>query len=82
MNVHAVLPGISETPMQEQVLSLLSELRGVPYSQLESSRLDGIPMKRAAQPTEIAALIHFLITDEAKYITGQALSQDGRSVMF
>lgn len=82
INVNAVLPGITDTPMQEQVLSRLSELRGVPYSQLESSRLDGIPMKRAAQPTEIAALIHFLITDEAKYITGQALSQDGGSVMF
>jgi len=39
-------------------------------------------MKRAAQPAEIAALVRFLITDEAKYITGQALSQDGGSVMF
>ena len=49
---------------------------------MESTRLDSIPMKRAAKPSEIAGLIHFLITDEAKYITGQALSQDGGSVMF
>lgn len=49
---------------------------------MESTRLDSIPMKRAAAPSEIAAFIQFLISDEAKYITGQALSQDGGSVMF
>ena len=82
INVNAVLPGITDTPMQEHVLHRLSELRETPYSQLEADRLNGIPMKRAANPAEIAGLIHFLITDEAKYITGQALSQDGGSVMF
>lgn len=82
INVNAILPGITDTPMQELVLHRLSELREIPYSELESSRLDSIPMKRAAQPEEIAALVRFLITDEAKYITGQALSQDGGSVMF
>jgi len=82
INVNVVLPGITDTPMQEHVLHRLSELREVPYSQLEADRLNGIPMKRAANPAEIAGLIHFLITDEAKYITGQALSQDGGSVMF
>jgi len=82
INVNAVLPGITDTPMQEHVLHRLSELREIPYSDMESTRLDSIPMKRAAKPSEIAGLIHFLITDEAKYITGQALSQDGGSAMF
>ena len=82
INVNSVLPGITDTPMQEHVLHRLSELRETPYRELEADRLNGIPMKRAAQPAEIAGLIHFLITDEAKYITGQALSQDGGSVMF
>ena len=82
INVNAVLPGITDTPTQEHVLHRLSELRETPYSELEADRLNGIPMKRAAKPAEIAGLIHFLITDEAKYITGQALSQDGGSVMF
>lgn len=82
INVNAVLPGITDTPMQEHVLHRLSELRGTPYAEMEANRLETIPMKRAAAPSEIAALVHFLITDEAKYITGQALSQDGGSVMF
>lgn len=82
INVNAVLPGITDTPMQEHVLHRLSELRGTPYAEMEANRLESIPMKRAAAPSEIAALVHFLITNEAKYITGQALSQDGGSVMF
>lgn len=82
INVNAVLPGITDTPMQEHVLHRLSELRGTPYAEMEATRLDSIPMKRAASPEEIAAFIHFLISDDAKYITGQALSQDGGSVMF
>lgn len=82
INVNALLPGITDTPMQDYVLHRLSELRGTTYEILEQSRLESIPMKRAATPEEIAAYIHFLITDEAKYITGQALSQDGGSVMF
>ena len=82
INVNAVLPGITDTPMQDHVLHRLSELRGTPYEEMESTRLDSIPMKRAAAPSEIAAFIQFLISDEAKYITGQALSQDGGSVMF
>lgn len=82
INVNAVLPGITDTPMQAHVLKRLSELRNQPYEQLEESRTDSIPMKRPAAPEEIAAFIHFLISDEAKYITGQALSQDGGAVMF
>lgn len=82
INVNALLPGITNTPMQEHVLERLAELRAEPYQDLAESRLDSIPMKRAATPDEIAAYIHFLISDEAKYITGQALSQDGGAVMF
>lgn len=81
INVNAVLPGITDTPMQEHVLHRLSELREQPYAELESTRLDNIPMKRAAEPSEIAAFIHFLISNDAKYITGQALSQDGGAAM-
>ena len=82
INVNSVLPGITDTPMQAHVLKRLSELRNQPYEELEESRTDSIPMKRPAATEEIAAFIHFLISDEAKYITGQALSQDGGAVMF
>ena len=35
------------------------------------------PLGRAGQPKEIAAVFHFLASDDASYITGQAISVDG-----
>jgi NAD(P)-dependent dehydrogenase (short-subunit alcohol dehydrogenase family) len=37
----------------------------------------GIPMRRLAQPIEVARCIHFLASDAASYVTGTHLSVDG-----
>ena len=36
-----------------------------------------IPLKRFAQPREIAQAVAFLVSEEARYITGTALPVDG-----
>uniref|UniRef100_A0A3Q2Y5W5 Uncharacterized protein n=1 Tax=Hippocampus comes TaxID=109280 RepID=A0A3Q2Y5W5_HIPCM len=40
-----------------------------------------VPLKRIAQPEEIAALARFLCSDGAGYFTGQTLSPNGGAVM-
>ena len=35
------------------------------------------PLGRIGEPQEIAAAIHFLVSDDASYITGQVLAVDG-----
>ena len=37
----------------------------------------GIPMRRLAQPIEVARCVHFLASDLASYVTGTNLSVDG-----
>ena len=58
--VNAISPGIVNTPM---VRASKDE------AGLQAIR-DSIPFKRFADPAELAALIAFLVSDEASYITG------------
>jgi len=40
-----------------------------------------VPMRRLAEPADIAAAVAFLASDDAAYITGQALSVSGGLTM-
>ncbi|WZL73896.1 SDR family NAD(P)-dependent oxidoreductase [Clostridiaceae bacterium 35-E11] len=67
LRVNAICPGYVLTPMQkaEYTEEMLAEVN------------EGIPLKRHAEPEEIAALFAFLASSEAKYITGQFIPIDG-----
>lgn len=67
IRVNSVCPGYVLTPMQraeytDEMLAVVNE---------------GIPMKRHAEPEEVAALYAFLASDQAQYITGQHIPIDG-----
>jgi len=60
ITVNAISPGIVDTPMVRD---------GIDADRLERVR-QSIPLQRLAQPAEIAALVSFLLSNEATYITG------------
>jgi NAD(P)-dependent dehydrogenase (short-subunit alcohol dehydrogenase family) len=66
ITVNVVAPGGTETQM----------LSGVP-EEIREGILKKIPLRRFAQPDEIAAVHAFLASDEAAYVTGQVLFVDG-----
>ena len=76
ITVNAVCPGPTETPLLTEILE--GQQRG---ADIISAITRSVPMKRLAQPTEIAAAVSFLCSAEAGFITGQTLSVNGGLTM-
>jgi NAD(P)-dependent dehydrogenase (short-subunit alcohol dehydrogenase family) len=71
IRVNAVCPGLIETGMTKMVFDYARE-KGK-----EAKLGSRCELRRYGRPEEIAAAILFLASDEASYITGQALPVDG-----
>lgn len=82
IRVNALSPGITDTPMQERVLSEVSAARGISVEELAATRLATVPMGRTAPPLEMAGVVAWLLSDEAAYMTGQVVNVDGGMVMW
>ncbi len=75
IRVNVICPGLVET-------GLLDELREDAFAgKVLGSIVNFIPLKRFAEPCEIAPLAVFLASDAARYITGQVTSVNGGLTM-
>jgi NAD(P)-dependent dehydrogenase (short-subunit alcohol dehydrogenase family) len=77
IRVNAICPGIVETEMQERFLLGVAQKRGTDPAELDVQRKKATPLGRGASAAECAALIWFLLSDEAAYMTGQAINFTG-----
>jgi 2-keto-3-deoxy-L-fuconate dehydrogenase len=73
---NAVCPGTVDSPSLQQRIRVLGETSGG-YDKARASFLARQPTGRLGTPEEIAALVVFLASDEASFITGQAYIVDG-----
>ena len=77
VTVNNALPGYTRTERVEQ-LAQASEARGGPTADaVRRSWESQIPMGRLGEAREFAALVAFLVSDRASYITGASIPVDG-----
>ncbi len=70
--VNAVCPGPTDTPAMDAVVGTGEEAQ-----KWKDSLARGIPLRRMGQPDDYAGIVAFLGTNDASYITGQAISVSG-----
>lgn len=77
ITVNAVLPGYTRTERQEELATAASARTGKSKEEVVAGWIGNTPIGRMAEPDEIGAMVGFLCSPEASYVTGQAIAVDG-----
>lgn len=77
VTVNSILPGHTLTDRQTHLAELRAEKDGITVDQAVERQAALVPLKRLANPEEIAAAVSFLCSSKASYISGVSLLVDG-----
>ena len=77
ITVNNVLPGYTATERLGELSETLASMRGTTTDEERGNWEAAIPMGRIGEPGELAALIAFLASERAGYITAQSVAVDG-----
>jgi len=77
VRANAVCPGWVRTPMGDADMDGLAELRGTDREGAYALSHAHVPLRRPAEPEEIASVVAFLLSSEAAYVSGAELPVDG-----
>jgi 3-oxoacyl-[acyl-carrier protein] reductase len=77
IRVNAVCPGSVDTQMRASAMELLAKEEGISLEEAEAAENAAISLGRPSSPGEVAAVVAFLCSDDAQYLTGAAIPVDG-----
>jgi len=77
VTVNNVMPGYTRTERLDELAGSIAEREGIDPRQAFERWEREIPMGRVGEPAEFAALVAFLASDRASYITGTSIPVDG-----
>lgn len=81
IRINAICPGIIQTPMWDQQQHDYARKRDLDPDQVMNHFKSRIPLRRVGQAEDVASLAVFLLSDEASFITGQAININGGDFM-
>lgn len=77
ITINAICPGVVDTPMNLRLHEGRSKITGLSPEESMATILSQVPLGRIETVDDVANATLFLLSDEASYITGQALNVDG-----
>ncbi len=75
--VNVVCPGYTRTERLEELASQMAKRGETDPEAIYRKWTSAIPMGRLGEPEELAALVAFLVSEKASYITGTCIQVDG-----
>ena len=77
INVNSICPGVTRTALGDANLQVRAQQAGVSVEEMARQQAEAIPLRRANNPEDIAAMAVFLASPGARNITGQSYNVDG-----
>ncbi len=77
ITVNNILPGYTRTERLDELAQMMAEKQGISSDQFRGKWEAEIPLGRLGEPREFAALVTFLASERASYITGTSIQVDG-----
>ena len=77
ITVNNVLPGYTRTERVVELAEAIARREGITATDAENRWISEIPMRRLGEPHEFAALVVFLCSERASFITGTSITVDG-----
>jgi len=77
IQVNAICPGWVDTDMAWQGLDGIAEATGGTREDAYREAMSAVPLGRMSQPEDIAGTVAWLLSPDARGVTGQAIDQNG-----